>query len=75
MFLGGGGGWIWIAGKINEKFGLVEAARQNYIDSNAAKPNAGLRLHVATILPLVYDSMRDWDSRHKVRRRRDGKKQ
>jgi tetratricopeptide (TPR) repeat protein len=53
-------------GKINEKFGLVDAARQNFVQSDKLRPDAGIRLHVATILPLVYDSMADYNARHKA---------
>jgi protein O-GlcNAc transferase len=52
-------------GKINEKLGLIDASRQNFAESQRMRPDAGVRLHLATLLPLVYDSMADYNARHK----------
>eukprot|EP00035_Acanthoeca_spectabilis_P035903 m.36738 g.36738 ORF g.36738 m.36738 type:complete len:691 (+) comp7609_c0_seq1:62-2134(+) len=53
-------------GLIADKWSNVDEAKRHFLEAHRIKRNDALRLHAATILPLVYDSESDLDRRRKA---------
>lgn len=50
-------------GLIEERWSMVDDARSSYATCDRMKPDDAVKLHIATMLPLVYDSTDEFNSR------------